>query len=409
MYSVQAPEVVVSKRVLSDPLMSARLERMMACISSPNVIEADDEELARWAQERGWRAGRMRTGQYHTESAPALVFDAFDFDAAERRKRAAALPLPGAAPWGLRDHRVMREKQGCVCQTAWEIHCAYGCLHACQYCHVPPVFRIMMNLEELAGRVKEFGETIPEQRLYKFDNQTDQITLEPEYGASRIMVEMFADWPGRWLLLYTKSDNVDHLLPLRHRGRTLISWSLNSETACREIEKKTPSLDARLAAMEKCQAAGYTVRARLSPMIPLKNWREEYRDLVERLLARVRPDVITADVIGWMTAAQMKDALDTSLFDPEYAAALERLDAEGFQPRGKHLFPHELRRRMLRFVVEEIHRIDPRQPVSICMETFAMWDDLGPQMGMRPDRYACCCGPTSVPGHPLLSRAEGGR
>tara|TARA_B100001971_G_C17925321_1_gene399890 strand:+ start:135 stop:290 length:156 start_codon:yes stop_codon:yes gene_type:complete len=51
----------------------------------------------------------------------------------------------------------------------------------------------MLNLEELAEKVRAFGETIPEQNLYKFDNMTDTICLEPEYGASEIMVNMFAD------------------------------------------------------------------------------------------------------------------------------------------------------------------------------------------------------------------------
>ena len=31
--------------------------------------------------------------------------------------------------------------------------------------------------------------------------------------------------------------------------------------------------------------------------------------------------------------------------------------------------------------------------------------ELGPFMGMTPEDYACCCGPTSVPGHPMLRSA----
>jgi len=263
----------------------------------------------------------------------------------------------------------------------------------------------MLNLEELAERVRAFGETIPWQSLYKFDNGTDTICLEPEYGASETMVRMFADWPGRYLMLYTKSDNVDHLLPLDHGGRTLISWSLSCDTVAEKIEKGTPPTERRIRAIERCEQAGYPIRVRISPICPVKRWREEYGRMIERLLATTRPQVISVDVIGWMTAAQMKDALDTSLFEAPYAAELDRLEAEGAGPRWKHLFSHELRRDLLRFMIEEIQRRRPEQPVSLCMETIDMWEELGPLVGMSPDHYACCCGPTSVPGHPLLGSA----
>jgi len=232
---------------------------------------------------------------------------------------------------------------------------------------------------------------------------TDTICLEPEYGASEIMVSTFANWPGRYVLLYTKSDNVEHLLDLRHNGHTLISWSVSCETASAKIEKNTPSPEDRIRAIERCQQAGYTVRVRLSPICPIKNWREENRDLIRRLLSRVSPDIISIDVLGWMDIPQIRDGMDLSLFEQEYVDALDRLEAEGFERRNaKHVWPHEMREEVLRFVIEEIQRVRPDQPVSICMETPGMWRALGPLMGMEPANYACCCGPTSVPGNPLL-------
>jgi DNA repair photolyase len=261
----------------------------------------------------------------------------------------------------------------------------------------------MLNLEELAEEVRKFGETVPWQQLYKFDNMTDTVCLEPEYGASEVMVGMFATWPGRYLLLYTKSDNVEHLLNLDHRGHTLISWTVSCETVASRIEKRTLSLENRIAAIERSQKAGYTVRVRLSPLCPVKDWHEETRDLIRRLLSRVTPDVISLDVLGWMDIAQMREAMDLSLFDEAYVLALDRLESEEFRRNGKHVWPHEMRREILRCVIEEIRRFRPGQPVSICMETTQMWQDLGPLMGMTPEDYVCCCGPTSVPGHERMA------
>jgi len=411
-YKIKPPEVIILDRVQKDPRTRERLGRLMEHIDCSNVVEVDYAGLAEIVQAGGWNRDGKRTGQHHTNEDPAIVFNVFRWNSQEQvaalGEKFPALGthhLLGTGAWGFRDAKMLRERQDCVCQSAYEIHCAFGCLHNCQYCHVTPLFNIMLNLEELAEKVKELGESIPHQNLYKFDNATDQITLEPEYGASQIMVKMFSQWAGRYLLLYTKSDNVEHLLDLDHRGHTLICWSVVSETVCREIEKKTPSLEERIRAMELCQNAGYPVRIRFSPLIPLKSWREEFQDTVERVLSRVRPDVISVDVIGWMDPEQMKDALDMELFDPDYVTILDRLIEEDFQRLGKHIFPHEMRAEILRFIIKEIKRIRPEQPVSLCVETAEMWKELGPLTGMKPQHYVCCCGPTSVPGH-LISEVK---
>ena len=411
-YAVDTPEVVILKHVREDPRTAVRLERMLPCISADRVSEVDWAGFAELVKDRGWSWYDKRTGQYRMTRAPAIIFNTFRWltpqEFEELGKQYPVLRADaflGRGAWELREAADARHDR-CVCQSAYEIHCAFGCLHACDYCHVAPFFNIMLNLEELAEHIREFGETIPRQSLYKFDNQTDTVTMEPEYGASEVMVRMFADWPGRYLMLYTKSDNVEHLLGLPHKGKTIVCWSISSKTASRVIEKNTPPLDRRIRAIERCQAAGYPVRVRLSPICPLKNWREENRDMVRRLLKRARPDVISIDVVGWMTPQKMKDAMDTSLWDERYVAELDRLIAEGFQPKGKHVFPHEMRAEILRSVIEEVRRIRPEQPVSLCMETQEMWEELGPLTGMTPVDYACCCGPACVPGHPLLATAS---
>ena len=403
MYDVDTPEIIILKHVRDDAHATRRLERMARVIHADTVTEVDFAGLAEIVDARKWAWWSKRTGQYRMTRAPSIIFNTFRWLCDdELRREGEKYPvlrmdaLLGGGAWWLRDAGHSAH-QGCVCQSAHEIHCAFGCLHACDYCHVAPFFNIMLNLEELAERIRAFGETIPRQNLYKFDNQTDTITLEPEYGASEVMVRMFAGWPGRYLMLYTKSDNVQHLLDLDHKGKTIVCWSIASETAARTIEKRTPPLARRIRAIELCQQAGYPVRVRISPICPVRNWREENREMVRRLLSRTRPDVISIDVVGWMKAEAMLDAMDTSLWDEPYAAELRRLAAEGFDPKGKHLFPHEMRADILRTVIEEVRRVRPEQRISLCMETRAMWDELGPLTGMTPEDYVCCCGPTSVP------------
>ncbi len=419
MYPVSTPRIVILDRVRQDPLAEARLERMVGAIEADEIIETDDAGLAEVLTSTGLADESGRTGSHHISQSPTMIFGTYRWDQDDEiRELGRRFPvlnknlLLGQNPWTFRDHRMYGQEHGQVCQSGFEVHGAYGCLHACDYCFIAGYFAVMLDLETLTDRLRRFGDGVPDQQLYKFDNYTDTITLEPEYGASEAMVSLFADWPDRYLLLYTKSDNVEHLLDLDHRGKTLVSWSLAPESVARDIEKRTPGTDARIGAMERCEAAGYPVRARLSPICPVRGWRAEYGSLIERLMTRVHPEVVTIDVLGWMTGERMQDAIDTELFDERFAAEVDRQAREGAGVHGKHLFPHALRAELLRFAVDEIRRHRPDQSVALCNETREMWRELEPELGVTPadalgGHYACCCGPTSVPGNPLLTIQAG--
>lgn len=408
MYDIHPEQVYITDWTLRDERAVARAQRLAAAFGHPEPPVLTAAELVAVAHERGWLTGAARTGAARQAPAPDIVLSAFTFDEAEVQERLREYPalrpwmLAGHGPATLRDGPEQLGIQGTVCQTALEIHCAYGCFHACDYCHIGSVFNIMTNLEAFAAHVRQLVRENPWCRLWKFDNYTDTITLEPEYGASEVMVNQFATEPDAFLMLYTKSANVDHLLDLDHRGRTLISWSLGSDTASRVIEKQTPPLPERLTAMRRCAEAGYRVRARLSPICPLQGWQDEGTALVEDLFAQVQPELITMDVLGWMNARQMQEALDTDLLDDRFREFVAEQARREPGPHRKHLFPHEMRAEILRYYLQAIRRVSPKTPVSICMETTEMWAELGPELGMRPDDYACCCGPTSVPGHPLM-------
>lgn len=56
-----------------------------------------------------------------------------------------------------------------------------------------------------------------------------------------------------------------------------------------------------------------------------------------------------------------------------------------------------------RGIRDEIHRVSPSTRISLCVETREMWGLFGHKLGMSPKNFVCNCGPTSVPGNPLLS------
>ena len=325
----------------------------------------------------------------------------------ERFPYLAFARLNGHGMVGYRDGRSLLEKRHGVCQNAHDLHSAWGCLHTCDYCNIGEFLNIMLNLEEMVERLDPVLDANPWLHLYKYDNQTDTITLEPEYGASELLVSYFGRREREYLMLYTKSANVEHLLSLDHRGHTIVCWTISCDTVAREIEKNCAATSERIEAARECKEAGYVVRARFSPIVPIKSWREENAAMIREFLSAVQPDVVTMDALALLGYERLVGCFDLSLLDAEYVAMARELYSgeppeKPFWPGGKQMFPHEARAAIYRFFIEHMRELDPDVPISLCDETPEMWGEFADELAGTPAEYVCACGPTSVPGNPLL-------
>lgn len=417
-YLIRPPKIYVHKRVLDRPDCVARMDRMLAAIDyGPKPEVVTDEELNETSRSQGWPdIGGRRTGELKRTGDPSLIFNAFTWPSPDELKtlqqrypHLKSYYFLGNGAWTLRNGRATRKTQFGICTDAYELHSAWGCLHYCDYCNIGTFFHIMLNMEEYVRRLRQLLDDTPWCKLYKYDNHTDIPTLEPEYGATKLLAELFATRRQQYLMVYTKSDNVGYLTELDHRGHTLVCWTLSCETAAREIEKNAPSTAARIQAIRTCQDAGYSVRVRFSPIFPIRNWREENLRMLDALFANARINLVTMDMFKWIEPRRVRDMFDVSLWDDEFLGYVDhyaQIEPEDrprpILPNGKQVFPHEARARVYRFFMAEIGRRSPCTRVALCGETPEMWDELGPELGMNPDNYACACGPTSVPGHPML-------
>lgn len=409
MYETDCDRVYVVDRVYQNEDAKRRLNAMLDAMKPPEIVKITDRELNDLVKERNWGDSyKLRTGNYNREQTPTFIFNTFRWSKLMLRAKSFRYPklnqamFLGQKPFTHRSRINHLERN--ICQAAWEVHSVFGCLHACDYCHVEDFINIMLNIEELIEKMRILIEENPRQQLYKYDNLSDIPVFEPEYDACRLMVNFFSRQIDKYLLLYTKSDNVDYLLDLDHKRRTIINWSISPDEQTRLIEKKTPPLSNRIEAMRQCQESGYTVRARFSPLIPLANWQDKTADMITQVFKNVQPDVITLDIIGFMKPEIMLEVINEDLMDNEALNILNELKTKK-RLYGKHVFPHEYRKKMLSTVIKEIQRVSPGTPVSICNETRAMWNDLADILGRNtPENYVCCCGPTSVPGNPLLKR-----
>ncbi len=390
MFRTLKPEkVYVTDDVYDDDRAVACVKRMMTAIEGSKAEKVSYSELNELAPQRwlryissGWHWGSesnptdpdlvMTTGKFWPDDKKEVF--------RERYPNLGIRDLFGftTKTWRGDGEMDFREaKKGCICQSAWQLHSINGCPFRCAYCSFGGVNRILVNMEEYVEHLDEICKLGPFQRIYKWDNLTDVSCFEPEYGASKLLVEYFADKPDKYLEIYIgKSDNVDYLLDLDHRGKTIMQWSLSPRTQSTILELETAPWDKRIEAARECHEAGYITCYRLSPMIPVQNWEEEYAELIELIFQHLQPDVISLCPFGWMDVDMAKSCIDFDILDPQFVAAMEAeasfLKARGFTSGGGRPIPHDARAYLLKTVIDEIRKHHKTIPISLCLETVEM-------------------------------------
>ena len=348
---------------------------------------------------------------YGDRRPPMVVLSVLRFEGMTARIVAPAdgFPLPLVEQpfdWSCRrDADCVLHEHGVICQSAVQFESICGCLHRCGYCEGTRLILIPVNPESVLAHLDGLLAENPDQTLFKHGASTDILCFEPEYGITRMLVEYFAGRPERYLMLFTKSDNVDFLLDLPHRGQTIICWSLSAATAAREIEVLAASTSERIRAARECQDAGYRVRFRFSPIIPTQGWERENEAMVNEIFdSGVHPDLITLRTVGWIEYEELKRVTTSDLIDPRLRKTMAQAASEGRIPQMRcRPLPEEARIEIYVRVAKAVRKANPGARIALCWETPDVWSALYEWTDMRPDHFVCNCGPRCAPPNPLLS------
>lgn len=438
MYAMKPRHLFAMDFALQDERNVRRLERLVAGMGrSMSEVQVIGVEQLPEAIRTGQWIGEVRQGAYREANDPDFLFSSFRWVSDAERKAIAEselfkqcvqahaaygdcrqwftgsriLAMFGAAPFY---HYEQRPKwnPAHVCWSLHDIHSAWGCAHRCSYCQRGSVYVVNLNVEEFVGKVGELIAANSWQKTWRYDVEQDVLALEPEYDACRQLVEDFARRDDHYLLLFTKSANVDFLLPLQHGGHTMMLWTLSSHTASRQYEALTGTMEERIEAAARLQEAGYGIRFKLKPIIPLKGWREETTEMLELLYSKVKPDNLSMEMVFVDTVAELDETMGRENLDPAFVQAAERAEADRGDRwdkavDGEKPFPHEIKEQLYRYVISESRRLSPETPVTLCAETQRMWEALGDLLTGDPWNYPCNCGPHCKPGLRCIQSPEG--
>jgi len=180
------------------------------------------------------------------------------------------------------------------------LNLGFGCRYECSYCFLQTYANtsgivLPMNIDDYLKKLDGF---LDDKRIpirIGTGEFSDSLALDSLTGYAKRLIEYFSN-RNATLELKTKSNSVYHLLSLDHKGKTVISWSVNPQEHIDSDEWLTTSLEDRLEAAKACINAGYQVGFHFDPIIYSRNWQELYQRLVYDVFNK-----IDASRIAWIS------------------------------------------------------------------------------------------------------------
>ena len=265
-----------------------------------------------------------------------------------------------------------------LCCNYLVVNNAVNCPYDCTYCYLQTYLNknaltIYANIDGLIGKLREFFASNKAHFRIGTGEFSDSLALDNATGVAGRLIPLFAEQENHLLELKTKSAEVDHLLGIKHKEKTVIAWSVNPEKVIKNEEFGAVSLDQRLAAAQKCVQAGYKVAFHFDPVIFYRGWDKDYKEVVDLIFSSIEPRDIAWISLGALRyLPEMKDVIEKRF--PHSRITLGELDvAEDGKLRYFKPIRVEIFRKMHHFIRQ--HSDDVY--VYLCMESRDVWQASG--------------------------------
>ena len=252
-----------------------------------------------------------------------------------------------------------------------------GCPYYCTYCYLAFVYRkyapfikININYDTMFRQIRKTLAHSQSKISFNMGEMLDSLALDHITNLTTMLIPFFSVFTSGFLMLLTKSNNIDNLLSIDPNEQTIISWSLNSQQIIETYELGTADLDERIKAAKQCQDHGYRIRIRIDPGIIYPNWQAGYADLIRKTLTLIRPENITLGMLR-LLPGHFHLATDT------YGNRARRLWDYKFvkgASDGKLRYKSKQRVEFYNFLIDTIRSFDRDVSISLCRETSEIWN-----------------------------------
>ncbi len=262
-----------------------------------------------------------------------------------------------------------------VCPHFLELKWANGCHFDCAWCYLNGTFRFRPQKKQpYLKDKKKIVEHI--NALFYNSNGTTEVLNSGELADSLVfegtnfsltkdILPLFKKFSKHKLLILTKAANGNGILKSDSQHVVITSFSLNAYPVSERWEHKAPHPKDRIKAARRLFDAGYSVRLRIDPMVPIEDWRESYLELIDEIFSSFVPERIT---IGSLRGLQ--STINNST-DKSWIPYLD--DASNW---GKKITFNK-RYEMYQTLIEYLDNKYDFSDIALCKETIEMWEKLG--------------------------------
>lgn len=261
-----------------------------------------------------------------------------------------------------------------VCPHFLELKWANGCFFDCAWCYLNGTFRFLKRGKKpfLKDRKKTtrhllaFFENANKPYLLNSGELSDSLVFEHNgFALTKNLVPLFMEQDEHKLLILTKSTNIKNLLNLNAQDHVIVSFSLNSFPVAERWENKAPHPKNRINSAKKLESVGYNIRIRIDPLVPIRNWKESYINLIDCIFNAFTPERVT---IGSLRGLQSTINNSKDVSWTKYLS--ERSNW------GKKI-KFDLRYEMYYTLIKHLIENWGFDRIALCKETLRMWNKLG--------------------------------
>lgn len=262
-----------------------------------------------------------------------------------------------------------------------------GCPYQCSYCILqsyltdssePIFFTNFKDMEEELQRLSR------EKKYIRIGTGelTDSLAFDDLSNYSVKLMEVFKEYPDMVFEFKTKSANIKNLIHFPMvLDNIVVAWSLNPQSIIQREEKKTPSLKKRLEAMQEVQGKGYKIAIHFDPLIMVRDYKKQYRELILTVKEYIDP----SQIVWWsLGALRFPYSLREHIFKHKESHLFEGELIKGYDDKYRYLKP--LRIELFFYVRDQIYQeISRHLPLYLCMEDEETWEEILPQIKPKPE------------------------
>lgn len=177
--------------------------------------------------------------------------------------------------------------------TSGELHFyfihAYNCIYECQYCYLQGYFNtpdivLFVNHEEIIQEMQNLVDLNQGKKIWFHAGEfSDSLALSHLTNELSLYHEFCLKNPNAIIELRTKSVNIkelENLIPIKN---LIASFSLSPLKMGTRVDLKTPNVISRIKVMRKLLEQGWPIGMHFDPIIYEDQFKESYKDLLEKL------------------------------------------------------------------------------------------------------------------------------